>query len=119
MNCKSIEMFNTKLVLDEESERKEVLYHYVLLESEKIIAGIKMQCFGLKIIKEDICKNVCFYTESDEFEYITTYRYKAVKLLKKLYENCVSPLHLIDVIEPYLEEWINDFDLGLEKTAVQ
>ncbi|MDF2675395.1 MAG: Uncharacterized protein K0R09_3667, partial [Clostridiales bacterium] len=38
-------------------------------------------------------------------------------LLKMLYENIVSPLHLLDILGEYVDEYIIDFDSALKDTA--
>ncbi|MDU1855534.1 MAG: DUF6514 family protein, partial [Clostridium baratii] len=56
----------------------------------------------------------------DSVELISPVESKVKGLLKMLYENQVSPIHLIDIIGEYVDEYVNDFkniDLNAIKTV--
>jgi hypothetical protein len=38
--------------------------------------------------------------------------------MRMLYENAVSPIHLIDVLGEYIDEYIIDYDLYISETAI-
>ena len=48
--------------------------------------------------------------ERDSVEYISPALYKVNSLLSLLYNNNVSPVHLVDVIGEYVDEYVEDFD---------
>lgn len=116
MRLDSIEMYST-LIDTGEGDNRRCKYRYMLLEGDKDICNqqetVTLPCFGVEIIREDIVDgNVCSM-ESDRIPCMTTYRYKAVQLIKKLYVNTVSPLHLIDVAGSLADEWVDDFERQL------
>ncbi|NFE94825.1 hypothetical protein FDF86_09660 [Clostridium botulinum] len=53
--------------------------------------------------------NEVFY-EKDSVNLISINRHNVKALLTKLYENRVSPLHLIDIIGEYVDEHVCEFD---------
>lgn len=120
---KSTELYTSDINIEGLTESRHAIYRYILLENEKEIecSGqiVKIPCFGIEIVREDINDDAVFFVEKDRIESITTYRYKAVQFLKKLHDNCVSPIHLIDVAGSIADEWISDFDEQLNNIAVQ
>ena len=123
MITKSCELFTAKANTEDDRNNRTVNYRYILLECEKEIeyCGKKclVSCFGVEIIREDVSHNSEYSTDSDRIENMTTYKYKIMQLIKKLYDNCVSPIHLIDIAGGYSDEWIDDFESQLSSTAVQ
>ena len=120
---KSMEIFTLGTFIEGHPKSRQANYRYLLLESEKEIEdyGQKMilTCFGIEIVREDIDKGLAYSEERERIECMTTYRYKAVQLLKKLYDNCVSPIELIEIAGPIADEWVNDFNNILQNIAVQ
>jgi len=120
---KSTELYSIKVNIEDWDSVKQAVYKYMLLECEKEIEyynkTVKLPCFGVEIIREYIGEGNAYQIERDSIESITTYKYKAVQLLKKLYENCVSPIHLIDIAGPIADEWTVDFDEQLNAMAAQ
>lgn len=118
----SVEMYSTVIDMNESENNRKCKYRYILLEGEKKLehAGdaVVLPCFGAEIIREDIVDGSVCYIESDRIPCMTTYRYKAAQLVKKLYVNMVSPVHLIDIAGPLADEWVEDFDRQLNKIAV-
>lgn len=124
MIIKSTELYTAKVEVEGCERKRHAVYRYILLENEKTIEyvdrKIKLPCFGIEIIREDINdEDRVYYVERDRIEYMTTYRYKVVQLLKKLYDNCVSPVHLIDIAGSEADDWASDFDDQLGSIAVQ
>jgi len=119
----SIELYALKVYIEGCDKNRQAMYRYLLLESRKEIEyfdkKIEVPCFGVAIVREDIEDGKVCSVESDRIEWLTTYRYKAVQILKKLYENNVSPIHLVDIVGPIADEWVSDFDESLRSTAVQ
>lgn len=111
---KSIELYTTRIFIEGYPESRQANYKYVLVESEKEIEYLEQQivipCFGIEIIREDIEKDSVRSIERDRIECMTPSRYKAIQLIKKLYENCVSPIHLLEIAGPFADEWVEDFD---------
>ena len=48
--------------------------------------------------------------ERDSVNYISTHKEKVKKLFDLVSKNNVSPIHLIDVIGEYVDEYVSDFN---------
>lgn len=120
---RSIEQYSIKVNIEGWDSNRQAIYKYMLLECEKKIEfdnqTVKLPCFGVEIIREYIGDDNACKVERDNIECITTYKYKAVQLLKKLYENCVSPIHLVDIAGSMADDWTSDFDEQLSAIAAQ
>ncbi|AOR24680.1 DUF6514 family protein [Clostridium taeniosporum] len=60
--------------------------------------------------------NDVFY-EKDSVNLVSTNRHNVKTLLTKLYENRVSPIHLIDIIGEYVDKHVYEFDNFITKEA--
>lgn len=83
-------------------ERK---YNYKLIENEINQNNV----YGIEIERVDYIKEEMIDSFKDSVELISPNKEKVSKLLKMLYENQVSPLHLIDIAGEYIDECVNDF----------
>jgi hypothetical protein len=120
---KSLELYASKVFIEGYPKSRHANYKYILLESERIMESIEekslIPCFGIEVVREDIEDGEIYGVEKDRIEVMTTYRYKAVRFLRKLYDNCVSPVNFIEIAGPIADEWVGDFDEILSGTAVQ
>lgn len=82
--------------------------------SDKIV----VQSYGIEIERQDIKDGNVINIERDCINSISPQRYKVQNLLKLLYDNNVSPIHLIDVLGEYVDEYIIDFDKELKETVM-
>ncbi|WP_407644975.1 DUF6514 family protein [Clostridium polyendosporum] len=48
---------------------------------------------------------------------ISPQRHKVHNLLKMIYDNGVSPRHLIDILGEYVDTYVIDFDVALARTV--
>ncbi|KPU43401.1 hypothetical protein OXPF_28420 [Oxobacter pfennigii] len=123
MDSRHIELYSSSQTIEGFLRKRQAIYRYILIETHKEIEfgskKIDLPCFGIEIVREELTGDGAGCIEKDSIEFLTTYRYKAVQLLKKLYDNTVSPLHLIDIAGIYADEWIKDFDEQLSAMAVQ
>jgi len=78
----------------------------VSLDNEPTI----MQTYGIEIERQDIVDETVVFIERDCVENISPQRHKVKNLIKMLYENTVSPIHMIDILGEYIDEYISDFD---------
>lgn len=83
------------------------------LRSENLV----VQTYGVEIERQDFTNGVMINIERDSVENISPQRHKVHNLLRMLYENGVSPIHLIDVLGEYIDNYIIDFDLYINETA--
>lgn len=123
MTTRETELYATKIFVEGYPKCRQANYRYILLEGEKELDNfgkkVKVPCFGVEIIREDMKDDHIYSVASDKIECMTIYKYKVVQLIKKLYDNLVSPLHLIDIAGEMADEWTSDFDDALNKTEAQ
>jgi protein tyrosine phosphatase len=75
---------------------------------------ILVQTYGIEIERQDYLDDSLINIERDCISTISPQRHKIHNLLKMLYDNQVSPIHLVDVLGEYVDEYIIDFDSALE-----
>ena len=96
-------------------------YFYRLVKSEISVLTngefTPVQAFGIEIERQDIVDDVVVFIERDCVKNISPQRYKVKSLIKMLYDNTVSPIHMIDILGEYIDEYIADFDEVLKNIA--
>ena len=89
-------------------------YFYRLVKSQISVSmcgePTQVQAYGIEIERQDIVDNKVVSIERDCVENISPQRYKVKNLIKMLYDNTVSPIHMIDILGDYIDEYISDFD---------
>lgn len=60
--------------------------------------------YGIEVERKDIKLGKTVNLERDSIEIVSKDKTKANKLLNLLFKNNVSPIHLVDIISPYVEE---------------
>ncbi len=66
--------------------------------------------YGIEIERKDYVDLRNINLERERIDMISIHRHKATQLLIKLYNNVVSPLHLIDIAGSYADEHAYEFD---------
>jgi hypothetical protein len=79
--------------------------------------AMEVQSYGIEIERQDIVNNSIVNIERDSVKCISPHRHKVHNLLKLIYDHCVSPVHLIDVLGDYVDEYIVDFDEALKEIS--
>lgn len=74
--------------------------------------------YGIEIERKDYVDLININLEREKIDIISPNRYKVKQLLMKLYNNQVSPLHLIDIIGSYVDEHVYEFDIGIQEQAI-
>jgi len=101
----------SKKVTDEDVKHN---YFYRLVKSQISVSmdnlPTEIQAYGIEIERQDIVNDTVVFIERDCVENISPQRHKVKNLLKMLYENTVSPVHMIDILGDYIDEYISDFD---------
>lgn len=100
----------------------EYAYQYNLIRNtiEIEVCGktIEVQGYGIKAIRTHSNSEGIVFQEEDLVKIISPQRHKVQGLIKLLWDNTVSPVHLIDVLGEYIDEFIGDFDqVDLENVA--
>jgi hypothetical protein len=109
------------LVRNEICEDVKRNYFYRLIKSKNSLSmddeTMEVQSYGIEIERQDIMNNSIVNIERDCVKSISPHRHKVHSLLKLLYDNCVSPVHLIDILGDYIDEYIVDFDEALREIS--
>ena len=74
--------------------------------------------YGIEVERKDYVNLKNINLEREKIELISAQKHKVKQLLMKLYNNQVSPIHLIDVIGSYVDEYIYEFNIDLSKEAI-
>lgn len=93
---------------------KEFTYVYKLLKSDFLMEvdgnQKSIQAYGIQVETQNEINGKITTVYSDCEKYISPQRHKVQGLLKLLNENTVSPVHFIDIVGEYIDEYIGDFD---------
>ncbi|MBW6411454.1 DUF6514 family protein [Clostridium weizhouense] len=74
--------------------------------------------YGIEIQSQNSIEDNDTDCEQDRVELVSIHRHKVKKILMKLYNNEVSPIHLIDVIGEYVDEHVYEFDVGEQSEVI-
>lgn len=93
-----------------ESEGERYQYNYRMTRS--MYSNIHV--YGIEIERLDIKEDEKITNiERNQIALISPKRYKVKEFLKILYDNTVSPVHLIDILGEYVDECVLDFEDSL------
>lgn len=79
---------------------------------------LEVQSYGIEIERQDVINDRVIGIERDSVINISPDRHKIHNLLKLLHGNTVSPIHLVDVIGSFVDEYISDYDMLIKETAM-
>lgn len=100
----------------------EYIYYYRMVKSKisKVYNNdtINVQCYGIEIERQDKIDGNINLIQRDSIDVISPQRHKVHNLLRLLYDNTVSPIHLVDIIGCYVDEYADDFDYSEKQTAM-
>jgi len=98
-----------------------VEYTYKLIQRElsmDVQGGRRViEAYGIEVESRIKGNNESGQVFKDEVKYITPCKNKGREFLNMLKDNSVSPIHLIDIIEEYIEEYYMDFNNVVEAIA--
>ena len=81
-------------------EGTEMKYMYRLIKSN-YKGG---QAYGIEVERQDLKDGQAINIERDNIKLISNNKYKVNELLKLLYKNQVSPIHLVEILGEYVDE---------------
>jgi hypothetical protein len=114
-------MIVESLIRNEISEDIKRNYFYRLTKSKVSLSigdeTMDVQSYGIEIERQDIVNSSIVNIERDSIRSISPHRHKVHDLLRLLYDNCVSPVHLIEILGDYIDEYIVDFDEALKEIS--
>ena len=97
------------------------IYFYRLVRSNIVIASqnstIEVQSYGIEAERQDMVNDELVGIVREHICNVSPHRHKVHNLLKTLYDNLVSPIHLVDVIGEYVDCYSSDYEEVLEGTA--
>jgi hypothetical protein len=93
-----------------------VEFRYAYRLTEKEYKGIK--AYGIEIERKDYLDLKNVNLERESVDLISIHRHKVKQLLMKLYNNQVSPIHLIEIIGKYVDDHVYEFDIGINQKAI-
>ncbi|SHK60261.1 hypothetical protein SAMN02745163_04110 [Clostridium cavendishii DSM 21758] len=71
-----------------------------------------IQVYGIEVERLDYRGNLLVNIERDSVRLISPQIKKVQDLLKLLYDNLISPIHLVDIIGVYVDEYVKDFEIN-------
>jgi hypothetical protein len=108
-------MIVESIVRKERIGDKDHIYYFKMTKSSIEISEthlpFEMKLYGIEIERQDMISEKMVKVEKDCIKFISPHRYKVHNLLKVLYENIVSPIHLIDIAGEYADDLSCDYDL--------
>lgn len=94
------------------------IYSYRLVKDKISIhfrgSNEEVQAYGIEVERQDIVNGEIINIQRDCVASISPYRHKVHNLMKILYENTVSPIHLLDIIGEEVDYSVGDFDCELK-----
>lgn len=94
------------LVNSEEKEDKTmIIYNYRLLK-ESYLNG---QAYGIEIERQDFKDGNLINIERDQIKKISSIEEKVNNLLDLIHRNKVSPIHIVDILGEYVDNYVTDF----------
>lgn len=93
-----------------------VEYRYVYRLIKKDYKGITV--YGIEIERKDYIGLKSVNLEREKIDMISIRMHNVKALLMKLYNNQVSPIHLIDIVGTYADEHIYEFDVGANENVI-
>ncbi|MFA9398490.1 MAG: DUF6514 family protein [Clostridiaceae bacterium] len=103
---------------------EEIIYNYsyhLIKESMELYSNVKMvyvQSYGIEVERQDSKDGIIFNIERNYIENISPYRHKVQNLNKLLWKNTVSPIHIVDVIGEYVDDFASDYDIKELEIAI-
>lgn len=106
------QIVNLERILEEGS--KKYKYNYILTKNDLSVSTgdscAEVPAYGIMVEKENYINGELIGVDKDSIEHISPYRHKVQEMLKLLYENVVSPVHLVDVIGEKVDKCVSDFE---------
>ncbi|MBE6070475.1 MAG: hypothetical protein E7208_00770 [Clostridium butyricum] len=96
-----------------ENEGVEMRYFYRLTQSQYQ----NFHAYGVEITREDYKGIIKVGEDKDCIELISTQKHRVKQMVMNLYQNEVSPIHLVDILGEFVDGQVHEFDIGLIKEA--
>lgn len=90
----------------EKEDKTKVIYNYRLIK-ESYLSG---QAYGIEVERQDFIEGVLVNIERDQIRKISNVKEKVNNLLEIVHKNKVSPIHIVDVLGEYVDNYVIDFN---------
>lgn len=101
------------------NEKVEHRYFYRMIKDQIIVSSNdsvkKLDAYGIEVERQDMCDGRLVNIERDRIKSISPYLNKVQVLLNLIFKGVVSPIHLIDVLGEYVDEYTYDFNNELKQ----
>lgn len=115
-----VEIASCRTLLD---DKRGYNYRYFLVKNCKPFylgnKDVDVKCYGIEVIREEIIEGKIITIEREAIEHISPDKTKVIELIMYLQMHEVSPVHLVDVVGKYVDEWVCDFDKELSTTITK
>lgn len=92
---------------DMKTDDKESRYSFRMVK-ENFLNG---QAFGIEVERQDFMEGNIISIERDFISKISNNEEKVRELLRLLYNYQVSPIHLVDILGEYVDNYVSDFNI--------
>lgn len=92
---------------EEKEDKTKIIYNYRLIK-EDYLNG---QAYGIEVERQDFVEGVLVNIERDEIRKISNLKEKVNNLLEIIHKNKVSPIHIVDILGEYVDNYVIDFNL--------
>jgi hypothetical protein len=94
------------------------LYKYFLTESQKDIfrgnGWVNVMAYGIEATCEKIMDGSIIKVYTDAIECVSPNREKVLELIEFLRRHEVSPIHLIDIAGPFVDDCVESFEMDAD-----
>ena len=89
------------------NDNKESQYSYRMIKGEFVFG----KAFGIEIERQDLIGGDVVRIERDSISNISNREEKVKELLDLVYKYQVSPVHLVDILGEYVDQYVSDFNI--------
>ena len=92
---------------EEKEDKTKIIYNYRLIK-EYYLGG---QAYGIEVERQDFVEGALVKIERNEIRKISNIKEKVNNLLEIIHKNKVSPIHIVDILGEYVDNYVIDFSL--------
>lgn len=90
---------------EEKGDKTQIIYNYRLIKEEYLNG----QAYGIEVERQDFVEGILVNIERDEIRKISNIKEKVNNLLEIIHKNKVSPIHIVDILGEYVDNYVMDF----------
>lgn len=89
------------------NDNKEIRYSFRMVKEEFGVG----QAFGIEVERQDLIEGSVVQVERDLIRRISNKEEKVKELLDLVHKYQVSPIHLVDILGEYVDNYVSDFNI--------